>query len=113
MLRVSSGGSNDGAHLKAFVLNHCERFFEVVGFLAGLDLNTASAYSVVFQSLGFYAIHVADHRLGTDALVEAFSQGAVTGNHHVRSLYQNPDDIIADPFSGGKHNARLTCHKDG
>jgi hypothetical protein len=113
VLRVSSGGSNNSAHFEATVLNHCERFFEVVGFLAGLDLNMASACSVVFQNLVLYAIHVADHRFGTDALVEAFRQGAVAGEHHVRSLYQSPNDIIADPFSGGKHNARLTCHKGG
>jgi hypothetical protein len=78
-----------------------------------LDINMASACSVVFQNLGFYTIHVADHRLRVDASVEAFRQGAVAGEHHVCSFYQRHNDIIACPFSGGKHDACLTCHKEG
>tara|TARA_B100001769_G_C22016675_1_gene546354 strand:- start:123 stop:464 length:342 start_codon:yes stop_codon:yes gene_type:complete len=113
MLRVSSGSSNDGANLDATFLNPCQRLFEVICFLAGLEINKASVCSETFQNFGLYAIHVADDRLRTNASIEAFDQGAITGQHHVRSLNQSHDDIILSPFSSGKNDTCLTWHTDG
>ena len=113
MLGVSSGRSNDGANLDTPFLNPCQRLFEIICFLAGLEINMAPVCSEAFQNLGLYAIHVADDRLRTNASIEAFDQGAITGQHHVRSLNQSHDDIIVGPFSGGKNDTCLTCHKEG
>ena len=98
MLRVSSRSSNDGANLDTDSLNPCQRLFEVICFLAGLEFNMAPVCSEAFQNLGLYAIHVADDRLRTNASIETFGQGSITGQHHVRSLNQSHDDIIVGPF---------------
>lgn len=113
MLWISSCGSNDGASFDVPVLNALQCLFEVVCFLAGLELNMPPLGPIIFQNLRLYTIHVANDRLWEYASIQARGQGTITGEHHVRSFNQRHDDIIVGPFSGGKHDTCLTCHMDG
>jgi len=113
VLGVSSRGSNDAANIESVLLNPCQCLGEIVVLLVGLEMNIAPLSSIPLQNFRLDAVHVAEDGLRKDTPVEAFTQGAVAGKHHIGLLDQRQDDLIANPFSGGKHNTRLTCHKSG
>ena len=88
-------------------------FAQVMAVLFFSSFNPAVKINKSFDDGRLDAVHVAEDGLRKDTPVEAFTQGAVAGKHHIGLLDQRQDDLIANPFPGGKHNTRLTCHKSG